>query len=440
MMSSGLSKKEAQPRTSGLDLAHSSLPDRSDFTAVSSAARTNGAPSLLESMRAGALFLMPFSLIASLGCNADSSPKIPLTVTQTALEVADRKALTEDAAWTVQNSVVHVSGQPFFPLGVYWVSHDVSPETKARRLNDLEKISQAGFNMIHTPVDRNDREFLDKCASLGIYVAVEFNDDPLEVVAQFKSHPAVAIWSIFDDVDAPAKNGGERHSPQKVKETHFQFKTADPLALTYISAGYPQRFSAYTNCSDLMAFQTYPIPSEPLSSVTSSYSNVAASHNQGFVANLQTFGWHGIYRPPTGGELRNMTYQALLTGVKGVLYYTFFDEVTDLGQNHELLAAATQIAKEVRALEPFLLNGERRTLPITQPEVFATQWILGHRLLVIAVNASTAPADIEISLPEKDVTAVKPPLGDAAVMTLQANKLSGRISAGGVAVCEFKLP
>jgi hypothetical protein len=50
-------------------------------------------------------------------------------------------------------------------------------------------------------------------------------------------------------------------------------------------------------------------------------------------ANVQAFAWqnkkkgesHPI-RVPTFDEVRNMTYQALLAGAKGIIYYTYHDE------------------------------------------------------------------------------------------------------------------
>jgi len=64
-----------------------------------------------------------------------------------------------------------------------------------------------------------------------------------------------------------------------------------------------------------------------------------------------------------------MLYGALAAGVKGVLYYTFYDGTDIKGhltlnqQNPALWDEIGKQAKEITQLAPFLLKGTRRALP-----------------------------------------------------------------------------
>jgi len=234
--------------------------------------------------------------------------------------------------WSVRNAVVHYNDQAVFPLGFYYVTYG---GRKAQRMADVSKMASAGFNFIHTPIDRSDDEFFDHCAAEGVNVVLEFNDTPTDMVRQFKDHPALAFLGTFDDVDA-YDGDRPRYTPEEVVAACADYKTQAPKKLTYISGGYAKRSPNYAGTSEVMGFQSYPVPAEPLSATTSGYygpmESVLAEHNQAYIANLQSFGWYGTYRWPTTLEMRNMTYQALITGVKGILYYTYYDAVNDVNE------------------------------------------------------------------------------------------------------------
>jgi hypothetical protein len=292
-------------------------------------------------------------------------------------------------SWSVQNSVVHYGSRAVFPLGLYYVSYYDSEELK--RFEDVETIAAAGFNLIHTPIDRNDRGFLDRCADLGINVVLEFNDSPTYLLEEFGSHPALAFIGAFDDVDAYL-DGRPNYPSDQVALECSRYKDQVPRLITYISGGYPQRLPDYAGTSEAMGFQVYPIPAETLAATTSGYfgpmESIMSEHNQAFIANLQSFAWSGGYRWPTNREVRNMTYQALIAGVKGILYYAFYDGETDLNNHPSLWNELSTIADEIRVIEPFLLHGDRTRLNTGNAEVFSAVWSLESSSIVVIANAS----------------------------------------------------
>jgi hypothetical protein len=342
------------------------------------------------------------------------------------LGVPARTQALEAAKWSVVNGTIIKNSKPVFPFGIYHVSH--YPQQKERRAQDLTTIASLGFNMVHTPVDENDRAFLDLAARAGIDLCVEFNGPPEKILRLFKGHPALAFLGTFDDVDAHKRGRQPSNSPNDVRSKSAELKSLAPDALTYISGGYPDYLPRYTKSADVIAMQAYPIPAEPLSAVTTGYFSkvIPEAQKSGtpFIANLQTFGWHGKHRMPTAAEVRNMTYQAVIAGAKGIIYYTFYDydpknpngALTDLNKHPALLKELKRIALEINSLRGTLLLGKHAILKTGLPEVFAARWDSAKGQTFIIANAGAAKAAPQIpgmrntvSLDPGDVKIIKMP-------------------------------
>jgi hypothetical protein len=179
---------------------------------------------------------------------------------------------------------------------------------------------------MHASLDLNDGSFVDEAARLGVFILVKFNDDAISVINTYKDKPAILGWNVADDVD----NG--KKTADQILQLHKKVKLADPRHITYISGSYPSKIGQLINTADLFGMQSYPVDYEPLSSThytISSAVNAAALYNRPVIANLQTFVWQGR-RSPTFKELRNMTYQALIGDVKGIIYYSYYDPTWDI--------------------------------------------------------------------------------------------------------------
>jgi hypothetical protein len=116
------------------------------------------------------------------------------------------------------------------------------------------------------------------------------------------------------------------------------------------------------------------------------------------MANVQSFNWHNIAgngnRFPTAAEGRNMTYQALAAGAKGVIYYAFFDASTRLPTSAPALwAELKSLVPEVNVLAPAVLSGQMtRVLADAAGDRFASYWIYQGRVYVIVINTSATTA------------------------------------------------
>lgn len=347
--------------------------------------------------------------------------------------------------WAVKSGTITLNGRPFFPLGIYHTTHFRS--AKDRRLKDLETIADLGFNMIHTPIAPDDRALLDRAAELGLYVAVEFNGDSNEILSLFSDHSAVSFLTAFDDVDQREIPGIQRYSPEHVRETSASLKNVNEFTrkkLTYISGGYPKRTPAYVGSADLIAQQAYPIPSEPASSILTSYlkpiSAATAQQGTSFISNLQTFGWDGEARYPSAAELRNMTYQSLIAGTNGIIYYTFYDSVTDLNTKPDLLAELKKLIGEMKDILPFLTEGKRTVLVNGKNEFYAARWDLNDRALIIAANSSyrSLRPSIKTGLSGLHITRVLTAPDSSKPPELAAMTITGNFSPLSVAVLELK--
>ncbi|MBZ0243729.1 MAG: T9SS type A sorting domain-containing protein, partial [Bacteroidales bacterium] len=122
------------------------------------------------------------------------------------------------------------------------------------------------------------------------------------------------------------------------------------------------------------------------------------------VATPQTYSWENeTYPSPT--HIDCQTYLAFITGMKGVIYYTFKDydnnSNIDITQP-EIFAAAAKVAEEVLQTEwqSVILHGTHSYTNIGQYRYYAN-WLHENALYVMAVNASADDSyHFEIPLPE----------------------------------------
>jgi hypothetical protein len=305
--------------------------------------------------------------------------------------------------WTIVNDNLYRNGEPYFPIGVYYLS----PYSwqNAQRMADLETIANAGFNHIHTHVALGDRGFLDRCAQRGVSVIMEFNDVPERVVAAFKNHPARAGYMIYDDVDARRSDGTQAISPNQASSRARYFKSLDPAGYTLLSAGYSSRFSLYVNRSDAYALMNYPIPFESTKSTDWNYSRAFPSilpYNQLLYGIMQSFNWPG-YRPPTAPEVRNMTYQALINGVKGLLYFGYKQDGYGSGfymrNSPALWSGMARLPGEVLRLKDVWLFGQRTRLYGSNANVVAGVWRHNGRAYAVLANTNNYAVSYSVRLP-----------------------------------------
>lgn len=355
-----------------------------------------------------------------------------------------------------KDGTILVNGKSFFPLGIYHNSQN-SPDwstTGKRRLNDLQEIAKAGFNTVHPEIGGNyksDELFLKEALRLGVYVLPNFSyDNRIAIISKHKNNPAILGWDIADDVDHP----NNKFTPAKIMKWHRETKQIDNNRLTYTSGAFLNNIEPFIHTSDIVGFQSYPIDYDPADKkpkpLRNSYYNyysllTAKLDNNGnssepilekrtIIANLQVFPWKN--KPPNAHEVRNMTYSALINGVKGILYFTYFDGKWDLPIHKDLWNGIKSLVPEINTLTPVLLNGALTKIDTKVDDLYAGQWTYKNSIYAVVLNTNPDKfIQASIKLPTQFKGSAKPLFSERPKGMVYSNRtLTGMIQPGDVHV------
>ena len=299
-----------------------------------------------------------------------------------------------------------IDGEPFFPLGFYHIPSRADTGTEIAEINTLKDISAAGFNTLYAAVTNSvdDHErLLDEAEKLGVYViSANISDrDTIEIVNMFKNKPALLGWRIADDVGSTK----EKYTADGVLDLHCRVKKADPNHITYISGGNSKRIPPFVNTADAVAVQAYPVGHKndlPISWANqfTSVAHRSATEHRLIIANTQAFQWSDDRGDNvlTYEEVRNMSYQALLAGAKGIIYYAYYDGDWYLPEHSDLWSGIQSLAPEIKQLSPILLNGKLTQLNTSEENVLSGIWTYQDEALVMVVSTDLDETK-EVSIP-----------------------------------------
>lgn len=288
--------------------------------------------------------------------------------------------------------VMHVDGEPFFPIGSWNFFGEKNSVEKA-----LKTMAKLGFNMVLcTPVA------LESVAEQGLLAMVQVPDEvlkertpeelaawlakPSQMLVRAMNHPATIAWFSTDE---PAWSGRPVAPYQRLYEAMSRLDPYRPVFLNEAPRGKVEDLRAYANVCDTYGVDIYPIPSpnshsdladKTMTSV-GKYTDICDEVVRGrkpLWMTLQGFAWgkwnHSteiIY--PSRAETRFMIYEAITHGATGLMYWGTMsvpmDEpfVADLGANlHEVEALARYfvgdtIVGEVSADAESVLVCQKRT-------------------------------------------------------------------------------
>ena len=314
-----------------------------------------------------------------------------------------------------------VDGKPFFPLGWYG-----SPNEK-----QMAEIAEGPFNCIlDYGTNHESKEwmlrYLDAMHAKGLKLiyclndvyptATYFKDKEWEgisgnqaiaeaVIKAYRDHPAILAWYLNDELP--------RKLAPKLEEYYERAKAGDPNHPCYIVLCNMSELKYFTNTTDVYGVDPYPIPKNPVTSVSDwmEASNAAVNGHKPTWLVPQAFAWYQ-YKPegsdrgrkpteeelktgraPTYEEERCMTYLALTHGAKGLIYYCYYD-LRVLPQYDEMWGWMKKIAAEVKTLSPVLLSPDDLGKATFTPDNAAIHTKLKRcdgRLYLMAVNAGREP-------------------------------------------------
>jgi hypothetical protein len=264
--------------------------------------------------------------------------------------VAPATRITIDA-----NQILRLNGAPIFPVGI------TGPPPFDGRTPDgksaYAELQTNGFVFerygpqpkkwgpeAEADLDR----VLDAAAAAGMHVAITMpdlqaigpNDSVKErelrrVVEKYRSHPALAFWKAEDE---PAWGKVPVDKVQRYYDIVHALDPDHPVWLTQAPRGTIEELRAYNPAYDIGAIDIYPIGYPPGTHSLLPNKNISmvgdyARQLQEITGNRKPFWmvlqicWSGVARPdrtlrfPTFPEERYMTYQSIIDGARGLVYF-----------------------------------------------------------------------------------------------------------------------
>ena len=239
-----------------------------------------------------------------------------------------------------------VNGELFFPFGIYLI--DV-------KQSDLVLVNKTHLNFIlpYKLMDKKTMDMIYKTQQGKIKVIyainginkVDFNkciylngDEEnykqfIDIVNEFKDHPNLLGWYINDEMPYCYN----KFLRNRTLSIHQLDPNHPSLSVLYL----PGDFYPLMNTTDLMGLDNYPIGRDKIRDILY-YNDDAYKEILGtklFISVIQIFDWAFLYRtnrgqpdfnlsfPPTLQEMKSMSWQGLVAGGKGILFYSLWEFV-----------------------------------------------------------------------------------------------------------------
>jgi hypothetical protein len=341
-----------------------------------------------------------------------------------------------------------VNGKRFFPMGLY-----LGTPTE----DDLARIAAGGFNTVLSyswnPKNPNPEEYMDIAAKHHLKVIYSLKDlypnlDGTRseafgwakgIINRMKDKPALLAWYTNDE---RAPGIGWLPNLEKMYElarqedpnNHPTFQAQNKYA------SLPQSYGV----TDILAMDLYPVGwgDDLKLGITSAETRRVARTMRGVKGTWavpQIFDW-AVYNkgakqiPPTLDEMRNQSYQAIINGATGLIYYSYFDlwftkaprgdETRNAELFHKRWEDVTAMAREIDAIIPVILEDRKVLLDLPEnpqteigklqdgnqqlfrmaspsfaPQVEVGAFQDGNRLMLLMANPDTKENSITFALP-----------------------------------------
>jgi hypothetical protein len=310
-----------------------------------------------------------------------------------------------------------LNGKPMLPIGFYNVTMTMDSFEKgldsiamAKRLGadiwlgtsasapDWQRVQQNGWAW--RQLDDNWRRVLETAAEQDLLLVPAYIV-PGQISEIFKGHPNVVAYYLADE---PGVHGQE---PANLWSKRDGMMQADPALPTVMCLAWPHMYHVYAKNCGILANDPYPVTVKPqpmikvYDQLLDLRVNYAEKDDRATWAVLQGFG-----RPPEEGNwllpdreaMRCMTWQALLAGSKGILYYALNEGHFVIEDHPEFQEIMKDVIAEVRTAEPALLQGQPSVDDSCRPVLVGT-WPDSDRKLGVIVNASRETQTLDIPLP-----------------------------------------
>jgi hypothetical protein len=264
-------------------------------------------------------------------------------------------ALPGTASQTTINSdrVLVIDGKKVFPIGFTMPPppDGVTPDGR----NALEELAAAGATFMRTgawggnwdeATFRREEKYLDAAARYGLYCMPYLRERGVvdsdakearlrEVVARFKDHPGLGAWKGDDEPE-----WGKRALEPLVRARKIvaEEDPHHPIVIIHAPRGTVESLRRYNITGDILGLDIYPISYPPGTnsllankhiSMVGDYTRMMMDVAEGKqpVWMVLQIAWSGVLKPgktlrfPNFPEERFMTYQAIINGARGLIYF-----------------------------------------------------------------------------------------------------------------------
>ena len=251
-----------------------------------------------------------------------------------------------------------VNGEPFFPIGLYWLRADILAPMRQLHFNSGDYYYKLRGEEVAALMDAAAVEGMQILLELTEYARRKPEPDYRAIAAlvkRYRQHPALLAWYLVDEPDET------KMAPASALAIYELIRELDPYHPVYLVNNRPHTYAAYSDASDILAIDVYPIPNYPISRVGSYMERARWTSLERKPVWLIAQAFGGVEhwaRSPTASELRNMIYQGLVGGAKGVLFYRYCQENERHIQPLALWREVQHLAAELAELGPVLLQEE----------------------------------------------------------------------------------
>jgi hypothetical protein len=253
------------------------------------------------------------------------------------------------------NRVLVIDGKKTFPIA-FTMPPPPDGKTPAGK-NAIEELHDAGANFLRTGVMgtswndaafESEQRYQDAAARFGMHClvnlrelgSIEANASAKEaslrkLIEQFRGHPGMGVWKHVDEPE-----WGKHPIPPMMRATQIirELDPNHPIELTQAPRGTVESLKAYNPTADILGTDIYPVgyppgthsllPNKEISMV-GDYTKQTMEVAGGRLSVWMTLqiSWSGVIKPgktlrfPTFAEERFMTYQAIINGARGLIYF-----------------------------------------------------------------------------------------------------------------------
>ena len=383
------------------------------------------------------------------GAQRSDSPSGPKACERIPLEPVDLPDITAGPSVVTldENGFFVVNDTKFFPYGFYGYPSDPT---------DMTEFADAGFNtaIFHGPCCQGASlsDQIDALAWLGGYgvlgaghafapvsqIYSELEATLQDWLDQRIDTGALLFWYTYDEP------GIWSVPKDEAQDYHLLLHDMDADHPNALVQCVNEDFTEYIDYTDFMMVDPYPVPWMPLSQVK--YTVLEAAAASGGIKPVfgvaQAFDWYvewGEAPPdhtwrPHVWELRNMTYQYLVLGVNGILYFAY----NRIIEHPDRWTGLKQIAAEVRELTPILLEPDAGIAIAEDPDLpYIDHALREHEgiyyLMVISTWFDDATVSYDLSPLGQDLCVVEYFSGDMlevsgeGILTLQIDQNAEKV-------------